>query len=399
MEATDEDGEGVAPADFAKQASAKEAAADKAAASKRAASDKAQAAIGTVHFVTDAFLLAGGAVPVFGDFFDLIAHFKEQCVDLLGRVDEANEVETWAQDEVNMLEEIEKQIYQCADTGSNGWAANGLRRAAIKLQECIKQLVAEAKRISAGGTKARQLFRATIHKRNFESAQGAVADARKIFSLALAVSTHETVRRMEHSLEEQLKMTREIKAQFDSFRAQLAPDARSLALFNDFEERGEEMGDFYVDATSRHPNEDGIEASLDQLLDFQERVARVAKVVPANVRIRDLRGGSIIVDFRVHFGKKTEAENFRDTLLRNAPASLAPPALGAFEIQSAVVGREVTKMIGSLWFALGYAHYERNGMESCEASYEPYTRCIELDPTHAEAHSNLGNLLRDVRKD
>ena len=139
LEATDEDGEGVAPADFAKQASATKAAADKAAASKRAASDKAQAAIGTVHFVTDAFLLAGGAVPVFGDFFELIAHFKEQCVDLLGRVDEANEVETWAQDEVNMLEEIEKQIYQCADTGSNGWAANGLRRAAIKLNECIKQ--------------------------------------------------------------------------------------------------------------------------------------------------------------------------------------------------------------------------------------------------------------------
>ena len=393
MEATDEDGEGVAPADFAKQASATNAAADEAAASKRAASDKAQAAIGTVHFVTDAFLLAGGAVPVFGDFFDLIAHFKEQCVGLLGRVDEANEVETWAQDEVNMLEEIEKQIYQCADTGSNGWAANGLRRAAIKLNECIKQLEAEATRISAGGTKARQLFRATIHKRNFESAQGAVADARKIFSLALTVDSNERLRRIEHGLEE-------IKAQFGDIRAQLAPGARSVALFNDFEERGEEMGDFYVDATSRHPNEDGIEASLDQLLDFQERVARVAKVVPANVRIRDLRGGSIIVDFRVHFGKKAEAEKFRDTLLRNAPASLAPSALGAFEIQKAVVGRVVTKqMIGSLWFALGYAHYELNGMKSCEASYEPYTRCIELDPTHAEAHSNLGNLLRDVRKD
>ena len=72
-------------------------------------------------------------------------------MDLLGRVDEANEVETWAQDEVNMLEEIEKQIYQCADTGSNGWAANGGRRAAIKLKGCIEELETEAKRISASG--------------------------------------------------------------------------------------------------------------------------------------------------------------------------------------------------------------------------------------------------------
>ena len=41
------------------------------------------------------------------------------------------------------------------------------------------------------------------------------------------------------------------------------------------------------------------------------------------------------------------------------------------------------------------------GEASCEASYEPYTRCIALDPKHALAHNNLGarQPLKDVRKD
>ena len=51
------------------------------------------------------------------------------------------------------------------------------------------------------------------------------------------------------------------------------------------------------------------------------------------------------------------------------------------------------------WFALGRAYYGQNGMKTCEASYEPWTRCIALDPKHATAHNNLGNVLKDVRKD
>ena len=41
---------------------------------------------------------------------------------------------------------------------------------------------------------------------------------------------------------------------------------------------------------------------------------------------------------------------------------------------------------------------QRDGKLS-EASYEPYTRCIALDPKHAKAHNNLGALLKNVRKD
>jgi tetratricopeptide (TPR) repeat protein len=51
------------------------------------------------------------------------------------------------------------------------------------------------------------------------------------------------------------------------------------------------------------------------------------------------------------------------------------------------------------WFWLGYAYYRQNGRKHCDASFEPWTRCIALDPKHAAAHHNLGTLLNDVRKD
>ena len=52
----------------------------------------------------------------------------------------------------------------------------------------------------------------------------------------------------------------------------------------------------------------------------------------------------------------------------------------------------------SAWFELGYAFEQRDGKLS-EASYEPYTRCIALDPSDAVAHNNLASVLADVRKD
>ena len=69
--ASNKDGEGVSPKDVA---------------------------IGTAHIAADSLFALGGAVPVVGDFFDLMAHFKDQWMKLVGRIDEANEVATWAQD-------------------------------------------------------------------------------------------------------------------------------------------------------------------------------------------------------------------------------------------------------------------------------------------------------------
>jgi tetratricopeptide (TPR) repeat protein len=51
------------------------------------------------------------------------------------------------------------------------------------------------------------------------------------------------------------------------------------------------------------------------------------------------------------------------------------------------------------WFWLGQSYYLQNGSKNCEASYEPYTRCIALDPKNALAHGNLGSVLQYARKD
>jgi tetratricopeptide (TPR) repeat protein len=51
------------------------------------------------------------------------------------------------------------------------------------------------------------------------------------------------------------------------------------------------------------------------------------------------------------------------------------------------------------WFWLGQSYYLQNGSKNCEAEYEPWMRCIALDPKHAAAHHNLGIVLKNVRKD
>ena len=173
----------------------------------------ADVAIGTANLVADSILLVGGAVPVVGDFFDLMAHFKDQWMELVGRIDEANEVATWAQDEINLLDDIKKQINRRADAGSNVPAEKALKRAAIKLKGCVEQLVAEANRISADGTRAKQYFRGAIHKRHFESAQGAVEEARKIFSQALAVDTNEMVRAIKDAIKESRRLCSQLCSQ------------------------------------------------------------------------------------------------------------------------------------------------------------------------------------------
>ena len=116
--ASNEDGESVAPRDVA---------------------------IGGAHVAVDSVLSLGGAVPVVGDFFDLIANFKDQCMELLERVDEAIEVETWAQNEVNLLKEIEKKLNRRADTGSNEPADKALRQAGIKLQRVYRRAKGRSK--------------------------------------------------------------------------------------------------------------------------------------------------------------------------------------------------------------------------------------------------------------
>ena len=51
------------------------------------------------------------------------------------------------------------------------------------------------------------------------------------------------------------------------------------------------------------------------------------------------------------------------------------------------------------WFELGIAYYSQNGEKDCEASFEPYARCLALDPNHTDAHNNLASVLMNVRKD
>ena len=47
---------------------------------------------------------------------------------------------------------------------------------------------------------------------------------------------------------------------------------------------------------------------------------------------------------------------------------------------------------------LAFAEYKKAG-EHCNASIEPYTRCLQHNPTNVTAHVNLAGVLRTVRRD
>ena len=73
-----------------------------------------------------------------------------------------------------------------------------------------------------------------------------------------------------------------------------------------------------------------------------------------------------------------------------------PEAIAAF--RAAV---EKDPEMSEAWFQIGYSENEKNGGvgKATEASHAPLAHCLKLDPKHANAHTSLGNLLKDVRKD
>ena len=90
--------------------------------------------------------------------------------------------------------------------------------------------------------------------------------------------------------------------------------------------------------------------------------------------------------------RRQAAESYSEGLARRDEKKW-PEAVAAFQNCVALDANH-----SDAWYQLGYAYRQQNG-KSCEASYEPYTRCIALDPKHVAAHANLGILLLHVRKD
>ena len=89
-----------------------------------------------------------------------------------------------------------------------------------------------------------------------------------------------------------------------------------------------------------------------------------------------------------------EAKALYDEGLRHRENNMWPEAIAAFQKCVALDANH-----SEAWYQLGWAYYRQNGRKNCEAEYEPYTRCIALDPKHVVAHCNLGNVLKNVRKD
>ena len=185
---------------------------------------------GFVNLVGKSVLLVGGAVPVVGEFFDLVQDLCNQGAELIERVDQAKEFVEWSKKNMKSLEEIKKQFMRRADAGNNEPIAEALCQACTSLTESIKLLRAVASRICASNGKAKTYFRGMIYKNDFESAKQAYEDAKKAFQDALALDTHEKVHRNGNSLQELHRKADLIRTEVSTMSVKVLTDQEDFVM-------------------------------------------------------------------------------------------------------------------------------------------------------------------------
>jgi len=150
----------------------------------------------------------------------------------------------------------------------------------------------------------------------------------------------------------------------------------------------------YRKAIELNPKQTYVHFNLSQILERQRDIPGAIKLMEEYVRLGGRPGIRDGKDRLASLRRKLEARVLYDEALRHKRAKKWREMIAA--LRRCV---ELDPNKSGAWFELGVAYYEHNGGESCEAQYEPYTRCIALDPKNAMAHNNLASVLMNVRKD
>ena len=150
----------------------------------------------------------------------------------------------------------------------------------------------------------------------------------------------------------------------------------------------------YRKAIELNPKQKYVHFNLSQILERQRDIPGAIKLMEEYVRLGGRPGIRDGKDRLASLRRKLEVRVLYDEALRHKRAKKWPEAIAALRRCVALDPNH-----SKAWFELGYTYNQQNGGNNCEAEYEPYTRCIALDPKHAMAHNNLGNVLKNVRKD
>jgi len=295
-------------------------------------------------------LTATKPVPVVGEVAKVLLEVAEKYGEISGTLDEAVQVRKWAFEQARTFDELEKS------TSDSSKEIDKVLRAQLReVARSIGELLKIAEKIKKGCFLTRRIKAGTF-QRQFNSAKNAVEGARVELDRTLTIKIADTVHRIEETA-----------------------DANSDKL-------------------------DAIMAKIEENGDANERQLQRGLVISVKDQPELLPVAEMVVDGNGAGASAALAEV--PAAVRASAAALFAKGMALYQQEKwseAIVAFqkcvELDPENSRAWFALGVAYNQQNGGKSCEAAYEPYTRCIALDPNHYGAHNNLGMVLKNVRKD
>ncbi len=296
-------------------------------------------------------------VPIVGEVAIVLLKVSETYGELTGVSSEADAVAAWAIRENQKFMALKSSLNK--RSASN--VLNEILREEVKeAARCIDSLLSVAKKINGArgcctGSKPARLLKSAMFKAKFEAAQNAVERARVELDRTLAIDTNVTV----HDTNDTVHT---VEVEVGGLREDVADVKRILAK---------------IDAnTNADANERQLQRGLVESVKGQPELLPVAEMVVDG----DGAGASAaLAEAPVEMRESAAALFAKGMALRQQKKW--SEAVAAFQNCVALDANH-----SDAWFALGYAYHGQNGKKSCEAEFEPYTRCIALDPKHAAAH-------------
>ena len=329
--------------------------------------DASQARKLALEVAVGAALEVGEQLPLVGGFVKLLGKVKDIYSELDEKVQEAEEVAVWASRTLTVVRPIQVRL---SKPGANGPIDDTMQALVTDVAKTVGELLSVAEHISSG-SKPSSFLRTALFRSDFDEAKAAFDLTMKELDTALGVDTNITVHEVKDDTSLILRREREILQRIES----LAEKIDAL----------QPNGEVEVDTKER----------------WRGLVATI-RSAPANNRPVLIDVAEKVVDGDDSGATTALAAAPLD--VRESAAALLAAGVAFFEQQKwpeAIASFkkcvEVDPEMAEAWYQLGRAYDWQNGKKSCEASYEPYKRCIALAPDHASvlamAHNNLGNNL------
>ena len=324
--------------------------------------DASQARRIALDVAVGAALEVGEQLPLVGGFVKLLGKVRDIYSELDEKVQEAEEVAVWASRTLTVVRPIQVRL---SKPGANGPIDDTMQALVTDVAKTVGELLVVAKHISSG-SKPSSFLRTALFRSEFDEAKAAFDLTMKELDTALGVDTNITVHEVKGDTTEILSRVTRFDKKLDMLMSLIdAQDADAdkktiqRALVDMVRADSARNQAVLVDVAEKVVNGDG------------DGAAASLAAAPADVQES---AAALFAKAAAH----SEQGNWTE----------------AIELYQKCV--ELDPENSDAWFALGIAYTKQNGDKSCEAAYEPFMRCIALDPSWAAPPQKVGRIVFEL---